>query len=66
MSMTCTECFCPAGDLGDTSEMAVSVIIALCENWRCTQCLDDLEYELANPQTNDPLREEPLPKPEGA
>lgn len=42
--MTCTRCFQDAGDPGDMMDgMRVDDVIALCQNWKCTSCLDELD-----------------------
>jgi len=47
-TMTCTKCFRDTGVKLDLKpRMPVSVVIDLCENWLCDDCLDDAERAAA-------------------
>lgn len=45
MGMTCTVCFKQTGQEPDFSGLGVEAITELCKNWRCDDCLDDLDRE---------------------
>lgn len=44
--MICTNCHRQTGVELECETLSVEAIIVLCENWRCNDCLDDLEREL--------------------
>lgn len=45
-TMICTRCHCDTHcEPPDTTRMSVEVVRALCEGWRCDDCLDEIERE---------------------
>jgi hypothetical protein len=43
--MTCTNCFRQTGMEPDFSGLNADAITDLCKNWRCVDCLDELDRE---------------------
>jgi hypothetical protein len=44
--MICTQCFKQTNVEPDLSAFPVKTRIAMCENWLCDTCLNDLEREI--------------------
>jgi hypothetical protein len=54
--MTCTRCFRPAGGEPETSGLNAAAIIALCENWLCDDCLNEIDDAAINAGEHPPSR----------
>lgn len=44
--MTCTQCFKQTDTEPKFDGFPAKVVIAMCENWLCDQCLNDVEREI--------------------
>lgn len=44
---SCTRCGAPTYVMPDFSGLPISVVFALCENWKCDDCLKLAEEELS-------------------
>lgn len=47
IGMICTNCYTPTGVEPDFAGLGVEAITALCNNWLCTECLDERDHNQA-------------------